>query len=1242
MNRCKVGVRCRPPFEDELDDDGMFTSAVTCVSSTHDTTSGNAGAAARVEIHFKDDTVRDFGVDWAFGPEDDQSVVYNQLAGPIVHDALNGKHGALFAYGQTGTGKTYTMGILDRVTHSSNGIVPRALSHVFGHAAQHTEKEWTITASFVQIYLENVQDLMAPTNQISEDRPTPATSTTSNVDPLRLHIREDPQHGFFMEGVTKYHLSSFGDAVEFVNYGLENRAMAPTLMNTTSSRSHTILTLEIHQRPRHKEVSGEDDNDNDDVHGGDGKTMFSKLLLIDLAGSERVRRTTSKGRRLEEAKSINVSLSALGNVVAALADPQQRLTHVPYRDSKLTKLTADVLAGNANAALIATVGPAVPNISETLSTMLFASRCMDVELHNVEQNEIVDYPALCRQLQGRLREMQQHTVDREQRKKEQYEHLIRTMASKIQALEKGDVSSGSNWLGLGATVTIPTPHQQVQAQTQAQTRTVNSTSSTTETASSSESMDLVRRSYLALTSTLTVLSVLLAERAQMANDRELERQTYVDKVEAATIQPPTTTAQRNNVHRAAALEQAYSLTNPMEMSSLYAYHHQNGVPDVKSVLEQFTQDVNEHGPLSREEWSVHYSSVHPKIEQHLQSNNPLQQLHEAMNMYQQRIVLYADVLSAISKSEQDALKEARTHLSSMIVEQEKHEQDVVNWSKILQQLEKNGSSSDHLKNMSVRSSNKSSSSTSSSNSISSISSNNNNNNNNNTSGENRGKSSIAVNSSSSSAMHSVTMSWVKGDIHELNKVSLPNYNSVPGMLPAEVVVDEVGAEGERDDKEEAGDEDFNRGEDDNAEFEESESDMLASEEEKSLYQRQIEAKERLVRHQNHQAYLALAKKRSELLPQPSQRNVQLKPQPQPQPNQQTAITTNSNTLTNQYTTTTTTSFQDVKQTTTGTTMPAARTFFVTIEKTAKRAEEGLGLMWGQRRKQEEIHLESNILNQMYVVFVRRVLKHGNASSTIIKNKNVLVSIDGEDVMGCTINFIHSILDDVDIGTSVTLEFFEEGTNMSQPVYAPRVEFEEEGEFDELEEDDDEEREEEVAVETDFERVEHGRMPKSPGLFLLGSPEYSQLRSQSNSNTTVAQQRKRNPPPAKPSAESPEYSQFQKATATRPPPTTSSSSSPPPPPPSSMGGNTTLLDEFHTQAKQHHYQQQQQQQQHQQQRRNMKVNRNILLTLTQEKEKEEEKEEAKEEAKEEEEEWVTPYTRSVLTSTNIRSGDTGGW
>ena len=174
-----------------------------------------------------------------------------------------------------------------------------------------------------------------------------------------------------------------------VNLGLENRAIASTLMNASSSRSHTVLTLyvEIQQKKSNR------------------RATRSKLMLVDLAGSERVRRSEGQGVRLAEAKSINSSLSALGNVIAALAGRNlethgQGRTHIPYRDTKLTKLLQDSLGGSASTALIATVGPSAVNYSETLSTLQFASRCMSVRGVAVTPSTYIDYEWMC----GELRE----------------------------------------------------------------------------------------------------------------------------------------------------------------------------------------------------------------------------------------------------------------------------------------------------------------------------------------------------------------------------------------------------------------------------------------------------------------------------------------------------------------------------------------------------------------------------------------------------------------------------------------------------------------------------------------------------------------------------------------------------------------------------------------------------------------------------------------------------------------------
>ena len=181
-----------------------------------------------------------------------------------------------------------------------------------------------------------------------------------------------------------------------VNIGLENRAIASTLMNATSSRSHTILSIYVETQKQK--------GDSREFDGNSGKRSRRKLMLVDLAGSERVRRSSSQGTRLAEAKSINSSLSALGNVIAALADLNGVIAvghthqHIPYRGSKLTKLLQDSLGGSASTALIATVGPAARNHGETLSTLQFAHRCMSVkgmhQLH-VEGASDVDYISEC-------------------------------------------------------------------------------------------------------------------------------------------------------------------------------------------------------------------------------------------------------------------------------------------------------------------------------------------------------------------------------------------------------------------------------------------------------------------------------------------------------------------------------------------------------------------------------------------------------------------------------------------------------------------------------------------------------------------------------------------------------------------------------------------------------------------------------------------------------------------------------
>ena len=391
MKRINVYVRLRPPFVDELADD--FDADAAEVTAVHVT------AAGLIRLVSKQHRMREFRFDHAFGPDATQDDVFAALGEPIVDAVLRGHNGCVCAYGQTGSGKTYTMGILEEVNDKHAGLIPRSIARVFEHVEEQQRrgrKDVTVTLSFLQLYCDVIQDLLADVGSSSN-------SSSSSSSSSSLPIREDPVRGFYVDGLREYCVGSYAEAEVLVNLGLEGRALAATLMNATSSRSHIVLTLRVEQRDRGGGVDR------------GGTSTSAKLVLVDLAGSERVRRSSSSSfadddARFAEAKSINSSLSALGGVISALvelsnqqshlqqhlphtpaahrtstnssATTTQYMHHVPYRDSKLTRLLQDSIGGTARTALVATVGPAHRNQSETLSTLSFAARCMNIRVHH--------------------------------------------------------------------------------------------------------------------------------------------------------------------------------------------------------------------------------------------------------------------------------------------------------------------------------------------------------------------------------------------------------------------------------------------------------------------------------------------------------------------------------------------------------------------------------------------------------------------------------------------------------------------------------------------------------------------------------------------------------------------------------------------------------------------------------------------------------------------------------------------
>lgn len=271
-----------------------------------------------------------------------QKEVYDYAAKPIINAVLRGFNGTVFAYGQTASGKTYTMEGPDIEDKVYQGVIPRMVWSIFDgiyNADEHIE--FLVKVSIVEIYNERIRDLLDP-----------------KKDNLKVH--EDKACGIFIGDVTQSYVGCEQEIFDAMRAGHYNRSVAITNMNEHSSRSHLVFMLTVEQKNLH-----------------DRSVKVGKLHLVDLAGSEKVSKTGSSGERLDEAKNINRSLSALGNVINALTD--KKYTHVPYRDSKLTRVLQESLGGNAKTSLIITCSPSNYNEQETISTLRFGQRAKKIK-----------------------------------------------------------------------------------------------------------------------------------------------------------------------------------------------------------------------------------------------------------------------------------------------------------------------------------------------------------------------------------------------------------------------------------------------------------------------------------------------------------------------------------------------------------------------------------------------------------------------------------------------------------------------------------------------------------------------------------------------------------------------------------------------------------------------------------------------------------------------------------------------
>ncbi|KAI5673183.1 hypothetical protein M9H77_13547 [Catharanthus roseus] len=300
-----------------------------------------------------------YAFDRVFGPNTSTQDVYEVAARPVVKAAMEGVNGTVFAYGVTSSGKTHTM----HGDQNSPGIIPLAIKDVFSMIQDTPGREFLLRVSYLEIYNEVINDLLDPTGQ-------------------NLRVREDAQ-GTYVEGIKEEVVLSPGHALSFIAAGEEHRHVGSNNFNLFSSRSHTIFTLMI-----------ESSAHGDDYDG----VIFSQLNLIDLAGSESSK-TETTGMRRKEGSYINKSLLTLGTVIGKLSEG--KASHVPYRDSKLTRLLQSSLSGHGHVSLICTVTPASSNMEETHNTLKFASRAKRVEIY-ASRNKIIDEKSLIKKYQREI------------------------------------------------------------------------------------------------------------------------------------------------------------------------------------------------------------------------------------------------------------------------------------------------------------------------------------------------------------------------------------------------------------------------------------------------------------------------------------------------------------------------------------------------------------------------------------------------------------------------------------------------------------------------------------------------------------------------------------------------------------------------------------------------------------------------------------------------------------------------
>ncbi|KAI3514212.1 hypothetical protein L1887_12531 [Cichorium endivia] len=418
----QVIVRCRPLSDEETK--SHTPVVITCTENRKEVCAIQHIANKQID--------RSFVFDKVFGPNSQQRDLYHAAVSPIVFEVLEGYNCTIFAYGQTGTGKTYTMEGGGRKKNgefpSDAGVIPRAVRQIFD-ILEAQNAEYNMKVTFLELYNEEITDLLAleETSKFPEDK---------SKKPIAL--MEDGKGGVLVRGLEEEIVSTADEIYKILEKGSAKRRTAETLLNKQSSRSHSIFSITIHIKERTPE--------------GEEIIRCGKLNLVDLAGSENISRSGAREGRAREAGEINKSLLTLGRVINTLVEHSG---HIPYRDSKLTRLLRDSLGGKTKTCIIATISPSIHSLEETLSTLDYAHRAKNIK-NKPEINQKMMKSAMMKDLYSEIERLKQEVYATREKNgiyipKERYlqeEEEKKAMTEKIERMELDAESRGKQFMEL--------------------------------------------------------------------------------------------------------------------------------------------------------------------------------------------------------------------------------------------------------------------------------------------------------------------------------------------------------------------------------------------------------------------------------------------------------------------------------------------------------------------------------------------------------------------------------------------------------------------------------------------------------------------------------------------------------------------------------------------------------------------------------------------------------------------------